>query len=384
MAGYLYQARYALLRALDDGRRHPQLAISIERFDDVHFEDAGRPIELIQTKHHGTPGDMLDSSADLWKTLHIWLKRAQEDPIGAQTTRFSLLTTSTAPPGSALSMLRPFDDSRDTRNALRILISRANTLRNRATSEAREAFLSLDAPTRQMLVNNIWILDNTPNIVDMRSEIEALLHYSAPPEQVTILTDHLEGWWFNCVIASLTNRDHASIDLASVTGKVTELREEFKLANLFLDDEIESSDPNTHSSTDDRMFVRQMGLVRIRENEIHATIHDYYRAYRQRSRWARENLLLDGEVARYDRRLQDAWHRRFLACMAEVAEDCDGLVKEMRGREVFRWAREYQTPLRNRDEIWLSAGSLQMLSDELQVGWHPHFKDLLESTRDAI
>ena len=47
--GYLFQARYALLRGLQEGRRNPSHALSIERFDDVAFEDAGRPIELIQT-----------------------------------------------------------------------------------------------------------------------------------------------------------------------------------------------------------------------------------------------------------------------------------------------------------------------------------------------
>ena len=43
LTGYLFQARYALLRGLEEARRHPGHALSIEKFDDVAFEDTGRP-----------------------------------------------------------------------------------------------------------------------------------------------------------------------------------------------------------------------------------------------------------------------------------------------------------------------------------------------------
>ena len=55
MTGYLFQARYALLRGLEEGRHYPGYALSIERFDDVAFEDDGGPFELIQTKHQVLP-----------------------------------------------------------------------------------------------------------------------------------------------------------------------------------------------------------------------------------------------------------------------------------------------------------------------------------------
>src|SRR5437762_12352307 len=71
--GYLYQARLALLLALRKTKRDPGLQVSIERFDDVSFEDSGTPLERIQTKHHiGTKGSLSDRSPDLWRTLRVW------------------------------------------------------------------------------------------------------------------------------------------------------------------------------------------------------------------------------------------------------------------------------------------------------------------------
>ncbi len=382
LTGYLFQARYALLRGLEEGRRHPGYALSIEKFDDVAFEDAGHPVELMQTKHHGKRGDVSDGSVDLWKTLNIWIKRIIEDPAGAPRTRLVFLTTSAAAAGSALSMLRQAGDGRDEPRAVELLLSAANDSRNQATAAARDAFLGLTDAARQVLVGNTWVFDKAPNIIDVRDEIETVLHYSAAPNQVGNLTDHLEGWWFNRVVIAMRDPNSAAIPLASIQNKVSELRESFRLGNLPLDETIEAMPAVRDLPRDNRTFIRQMNFVHVSEDEVRATVHDYYRAYEQRSRWARENLLLDSETDRYDRGLRDAWQRRFLACTADVTGGCDDATREAQGRRVFRWAREYQKPLRNRDEIWLSSGSFQMLADEVRIGWHPDYETLLDSPKD--
>ena len=68
--GYLYQARYAMFLLL---LAEEEAALSIERFDDVAFEQSGTPYELLQLKHHlGTNAALTDASSDLWKTIRIW------------------------------------------------------------------------------------------------------------------------------------------------------------------------------------------------------------------------------------------------------------------------------------------------------------------------
>ena len=382
MTGYLFQARYALLRALQEGKRHPSHALSIERFDDVAFESADRPIELLQIKHHARTADVSDSSVDLWKTLRIWLPYALADPATADSTRLILLTTAVAAPGSALSFLRQPDDNRDEARATELLVSAAKRSRNKATEQSRTAFLAVTAAARRTLVHNIWLLDNAPNIIDARDEIESVLHYSAPPEHVPNLTDHLEGWWFNRVVTALRDPQTAPIPLVAIQNKVSELRESFKLGNLRLDSAIDAMPPVDDLPADDRTFIRQMRLINIPDAEVRATVHDYYRAYEQRSRWAREHLLLDGEADTYDRHLRDAWHRHFLACTADLAGNADDPTKELHGRQVFRWGRELTRPFRNRDETWLSAGSLQMLADAIRIGWHPDYERILASRKD--
>ena len=377
MAGYLYQVRYALLRALEEGRRRPGKVLLIEQFDDVAFTQDGNAIELIQTKHHVTPGDTSDQSVDLWRTLAVWIDRLVDDPQTATNSRLVLVTTNIAPENSVLAMLRGAASVRNETEAMKALCSAARQSRNLNTRSARAKFLNLTEVERRLLVSNIWVFDRAPNLLDMRTEIEDVVHYSVTEKQLEEFTDQLEGWWFSRVVQALTGEGDTEIPVVSVVGKVTELRERYRINNLALDEDLETSHPQWSSTYGKFTFVKQMHLVDIGDKEQNASVFDYYRAYQQRSRWARENLLLDGETDRYDRSLVDAWERRFLAHMSEVDSSTKEALKQSLGRDVFRWSRELQKPIRNRDELWLSAGSLQMLADSKRIGWHPDFAQRL-------
>src|SRR4051794_19300947 len=94
MLGYLHQCRCALLLLLQRATVHPDPELSIERFDDVAFERAGSPQEVVQTKHRlGTPRRLSDSSVDLWKTLGIWSEGVADGTFRVPGTAFGLITT---------------------------------------------------------------------------------------------------------------------------------------------------------------------------------------------------------------------------------------------------------------------------------------------------
>lgn len=363
------------MRALVDGKNNPALSISIEKFDDVAFEEDKSPIELIQTKHHSNPGDASDKSVDTWKTLKIWIDFVVSDPATAANTRFLFLTTQTAPEGSALSFLRPHDSTRDTLKAKNLLQKAAKDSKNKKTKSSRDLFLGLDAALLDLILENIWVFDQAPNISGVRAEIENALFWTAPEGKTSAFVDYLEGWWFSRVILALSGEAEDSIPVQSIQSKISEIRENFQQNRLPLDDEIDAMPPITTLPGDNRAMVRQMYIVHASDEAKLAAVHDYYRASAQRSRWARENLLLDGEVDRYDRSLEDAWRRKHISACEDAGED--SVLKAKTGKSVLRWACSYAKPLRNRDELWLSSGSFQILADNMRVGWHPDFSEML-------
>ena len=372
--GYLFQCRFALLLGLQATIDTPNLSISIEKFDDISFDDGDTPAELIQTKHHlGKNGSLTDASIDLWKTLLIWSKRVAADVDAPFRTRFTLLTTGLAPEGSAASFLRMRE--RNEVEADKRLCATAESSKNETNKPAYAAYKSLPEALRLSFLRAVSILDGSPNIIDVREEILRELHRAAERAQVDKLAERLEGWWFGVVIKALTGTGPASIPVLAIETRVDELREEFKRSALPIDYKASKPPPAVVAELDKRMFVRQLRRIRVGPPRIEFAVRDYYRASEQRSRWAREDLLLDGEIEAYEQDLVEAWEPRFEAMHDELSSSCPPEKRIALGQNLFKWVeQEANFPLRSLREKFLTHGSYHILANRLAVGWHPDFK----------
>jgi hypothetical protein len=372
--GYLFQCRYALLEGLRAVRATPQLSISLEKFDDVAFEANGEPTALIQTKHHlNRVGDLSDASVDLWKSIAIWLDRVAEDIEAPFRMKFMLLTTAHAPDKSAVSMLRVRD--RDVEAADKILLTFAKTSKNKTIAKTCEEYVRLSEHIRVSMLRSVTILDGSPNIIDVREEIEGELHHAATRDHIDKLAERLEGWWFGTVIRALSRTPHAAIPVLAIEQRVDELREEFKRSALPVDYRAAVPAQEVIAEMDKRPFVQQLRKIEIGTPRIEYAIRDYYRASEQRSRWAREELLIDGEIEHYERELTEAWEPRH-AAIVENAGARTSQDKVALGQSLFKWAeQDANFPLRTVRERFLTHGSYHILANRYTVGWHPDFKE---------
>lgn len=373
MVGYLYQCRFALFKAIEATRDAPGADISIERFDDVAFERDGDAVELIQTKHHlAGQGSLSDASTDLWKTLRVWAERIAADPATVLSSRFFLITTATAPSGSAASLLR--SDGRDETEALALLETSAGTSTSATNAAAYKAFVALSPTLRLSLLKAMTVLDAAPGALDLQADIEAELHHAAKAQNLSALVERLEGWWFRLVIASLSVAGAPPIPVVAVDAKIDELRESFQRDALPVDFAELDVTQEILDEHDRRLFVRQLRAIDVAPKRIEWAIRDYYRAFEQRSRWTRDDLLVDNELQRYERGLIEAWEPRF----ESACEDCDGRGDADRiaaGRHVYQWAeRDADFPLRSVRQRFLTHGSFHILANRLALGWHPDFR----------
>lgn len=379
MLGYLYQCREALLLAIVESKRRPSLSVSIERFDDVAFEDSGTPTEQLQIKHHVNAASLSDLSVDLWKTLRIWSEQVSVNTQLPFERLFSIVTTATAPAGSAAELLRgvkPDENAVDL--ALELLLKAARDSTNKASEDGRSSFLALSRVNQRNLIASIRVHDRAPSITDARSEIEDLLTFSAPAGKTSLLVDHLEGWWFSQVVVSLSDAAAPAISLVAVRQKIDEIAGAFRAAELLINPDVLSVSEDKLTASDDRIFVQQMRYVDIADEAVEIAKRDYYRATAQRSAWVRENALLDGEAARYDANLIERWKRESLARSSESTPLSDDEKKRF-GRGLFHWANRDQLPFRNRHEQWLCSGSYQILADRVAVGWHPEHSSIFNT-----
>ncbi|EPF0240898.1 MULTISPECIES: ABC-three component system protein [Enterobacteriaceae] len=371
--GYLYQCRYALLMGLEATLDTPELKISIEKFDDIAFEVGSKPIQLIQTKHHkNRTGNLTDSSADLWKTLLIWAKQITAGDGNTFRTRYLLITTGKAPANSASSLLRT--RNRNEVKADTLLLKVASTSTNQALKEAFSAYQALPEVVRLNLLRSLYVLDNSPSITDVREDIHRQLHRAVGREQIEIFAERLEGWWFDQVIRMLSGLSPESISVLSIEARIDELREDFRRASLPVDYRAFSPPQDVIAQLDSRPFVHQLRKIKIGEPRIEFAIRDYYRASEQRSRWAREELLVGGELNSFEQELIEAWQPRFAAQADELTLESDESEKIKTGKNLFAWVeQEACFSLRNVRDRFLTHGSYHILANRYAVGWHPDY-----------
>lgn len=143
MAGYIFQCRLALLLGLRMMRKKPNGHISIEKFDDIAFENDDIPECLIQAKHHISPKSLDDLSVDLWKTFRIWLNGFNQGILQSADTRYFLITTAEATSGSAMQFLRPGANDDQISKAHELLSIAAKKSKNKTSEKGRSAYLEL-------------------------------------------------------------------------------------------------------------------------------------------------------------------------------------------------------------------------------------------------
>lgn len=383
-AGYLYQARLALLLCIPHLNTGSEIEVAIERFDDISFESHGQPKELLQTKHKiNRVGNLSDSSADLWKTLRIWSQAAAADPSMPSRTKLALLTTGEAPAGSAADLLHPFsvsktEKTRDPKTAADILTSVASSSKNEALKPAFDAFLQLPERMRASLLSAIEIVDRQPLLSDLDAELENSLRLVAPPGKAGLAREMLEGWWWPRICSALTASEVQSIPIGAIEAKLDDIRDMLKRDALVANYEHAEPSPEEAAEYDEFRFVKQLRLVGIGGNRVGFAKRDYYRAFVQRSKWTRENVVLDEELEKFERLLIEEWEPRYTAmCDAHEGKEEDEAQLCADGREIYQWVEtEARFPFRTLTAKFLNVGSYHILANDLRVGWHRDYSKL--------
>jgi hypothetical protein len=146
--GYLYQCRYALWRLLIRSRTDAVAELSIERLDDIAF-DQGTDQERLQTKHSiRRRASMSDASPDIWKTLRVWSEGIIAGTLDVPGAVLSLVTTAIAPNGGAAACLRPEGyglSLRDPATALQLLeaVTQSSNTTQAEILASHKAFMNL-------------------------------------------------------------------------------------------------------------------------------------------------------------------------------------------------------------------------------------------------
>lgn len=382
--GYLAQIEYGLLLTLRRMDQSVNWRLSLETADDIVFEEAdgAGPTEMWQSKHHlQRRGSLGDASPDVWKSLHNWIETSNED------CELVLFSTAAAPVGSAARLLGRDRTEDDVRRALQRLEEVAEAAGNEAHDVFYKRFLGLTPRDRFALLSRVTVLGEATEAANLTNDLQAAVRKAVPIHRRAPLVERLRGWWHARAIAHLTRVASGQedwIEMAEVEAHLHHVAQSLREENLPLDYSDMPEPTLDEVEADERIFVQQLRLIMLHHERIRMAVYDHNRAFLQRSRWQRENLLNPYDLDNYDRLLIEEWKRVFLP-LEENPVDAEPDEAEIRraGLRLYVALGERSLP-EVRPEVrsgYIPLGSLHLLADRLQIGWHP---DWVARLKDRI
>jgi hypothetical protein len=379
--GYIYQGRLALYQML---QLPETTTVFLEKDDDVDFVDGNGIKSLASLKHKAENERLTDLSTDFWKSVRIWLVRYNRDDRARSNLRFFLFTTAKVGTGSFLTKfvsgaVVSVEDDKTPRELAEAALARSQSALIAAIANE---FNELTGTEKDDFLARIQILDASPRIGDIPKLVKEGPMRIIRPSNRDAVFERMEGWWNEQVIRLLTGARTVGIAGDEISEKMFSLSEEYKSDNLPITFLGREPAEGIDTENDPRIFVSQLREIGISTDRIRSAILDFYRAFEQRSEWARENLLVPGELDRYEDRLVDEWRRYRDVVFEELDENSAEDTLTRAGKDLYKWADldsgNIQL-LRIRERVtepYVTRGSFHILANASpapKIYWHPRF-----------
>jgi hypothetical protein len=372
--GFIYQPRLALLKILS---LPESTSVLIEKCDDLEFDTSSGKKSLASLKHK-SPGNLLtDLDTDFWKSVRVWLKYYCDNGRIASNANFILFTTAEISGSSFLTMFGSEagkQEGRRTKASEVLAQSKSAVL-----AGIRDELDNLQEEEADDFYNRITIFDGSLRITDIPQQVIDQHLRTIRRESRTALFERLEGWWFNLMIGVLSGERTDPIYGIEVSDKLSAIAEEYRSDSLPITFRGKLPDGTIDPANDPRLFVEQLRDLDLSATRIRNAIIDYYRAFEQRSSWARENLLILGEMEEYEDRLINEWSRYREVVFESVQESNEDETFKALGRELYRWAELETQSLRIRERVtepYVIRGAFHILANSRpnpRIFWNPLF-----------
>ncbi len=381
--GYIYQPRFALLKILE---LPESSSVLIEKDDDLDFIDQNGGKSLASLKHKAMGDTVHDLSTDFWKSVRIWIASYNRAERTASNLRFFLFTTATV---SDTSFLIHFVDGNPAEDPV-VPLARQALAESTAKliGKIRDDFNKFTDDEAEDFLSRITIIDNSPRISDLPNLIQDRHLRTIRRDTRERVFERLEGWWNSLMIKMLTRERTDPVFGYEVSDKLSAIAEEYRSDNLPITFRNVIPD-GIDVENDPRLFVEQLRSIGISLNRIQSAIIDYYRAFEQRSAWARESLLVTGEVEEYEDRLADEWGRYKDVVFESLNQLSSDEALMSAGRDLYRWAEFETERFRIRERVtepYVVRGAFHMLANNRpspRIFWHPRFLDRLASVLEV-
>ena len=371
-AGFLFQFRRAVqVLASASG----DFTLGIETLDDLSISDNQGNITLEQDKFTSLKTGRVysDSSHNLLNTLSTWLEALLNGELSLDKCKFLLVTNAICCDG-LVTRIANANDSTSANNCLQEIKELGSSTKDKQRicelinqRNGTELFCKLCIRI-EMVDGSATTLNNVCHCLQIPSAYES--HRS-------IIFEKTVGWLHALALETWERGDKLFVSKQSFTNQLYAIFDSLKRVYRHERPEYEITlDKDSIARKRDSTFVRQIGLVTDDEEWQTDAIKDFLRCFIEKCRLSQDGVITGDDWKDFTDRLEKRWKAIF--------SRNNRLSKDSEEDIGFRTMSDVLDPDYNAilageptTQSYLVKGSYHRLSDEIKIGWHPRFQELL-------
>ncbi|QZN77672.1 ABC-three component system protein [Paenibacillus sp. DR312] len=359
--------------------------VSVEVLEDVAVVKSNGTVDAIQLKSVLSNNNPVSNrSKDLWKTLYNWLLSVKNKELDIDNTKFILFIT-VDKKGTIVDSFNKCT----TRDSAQEVWEVAKQEFYEETGEEKEFsdeyalyvrsfFKSENKLLAVQIIQNFCLKTIKTNHTTFL--YDAFCERSMLEEDLSgILFTYMLGWIEKKAAELVEAKQPMCISYQEYKKELIAIRREFNQKQSLK----ELAPRPTEQEVRDEMsalrrYIEQLNVVECDYTEKIEAINDYLRASTNRTIWARRGDISDGNLTSYQETLIKKWATKQKIISLQYKHL--NLSPEELGRLLYLECKN--EPI-NIDHLYVpdffTVGCYHALSDDVEIGWHPKYKDIFMS-----
>ena len=355
--------------------------VSLEVLGDVATSDTSGGTILEETKSRTSRSNpVADRSIDLWKTLRNWLDVVSAGHVDPDHTRF-VMHTSKQFSGTIVESFHNAHDEHAASEALSSAIARFSqtTSSGKKKPIARglkphiEQIFAEDVRTHVSKIVRSFSLESGSSL--SKEELLALLKSKAIGQRALepVLT-HLLGWVKDQTDELIVSGNPATVRQELFAAELLSIVRKFDRSNILMSFAPSLTEATTQDHLQTRLYVQQLDLIEASLDDRLSAISDFLRAEADRIDWAAQGLVHESTYDEIEDALATSWRSYHTKTRIQFSEK--SLVE--RGQLLYADCCLHTISVQGLEPPeHFCRGCFQTLADNLELGWHPDFAEIL-------
>jgi hypothetical protein len=382
-AGFSYQFERALLYL---AKSSGGSIVGIETDDDVAVREADGTQILEQDKHsiQEDAKPFGNRSKDLWNTLKIWIEALDIEEVVAGSTLFMMVTNKTLPECIARKIGRA-ESVEEVDECIAALDAEAISPPNGIKVLVERVMHSDSRQNLRKLITRCRTFDASDDTAGQALHAQTISYLPLPEwcaSSAESILNELLGWIHKTALANWQQRQPAWIKRDHFVNQlhaIIDLRKR-RISRERAEHLIPVGQEKIGEVKGSR-FVKQIHLVTDDDSIVDTSIREFIRCNIEKARLSAEGNITDEDWLSFESTLFARWDK----IRSRTMRVRQGAPDEDVGFEIFSNTTEAHCEKlagSDTEQVYLTSGTYHRMAEMIQVGWHPQFKELMESLRE--